>query len=108
MPSDLHLTGLISEHGHQGLTHWLLFLFEVKGRLTLLPLAHSEGRFQFLPCDGAYAAGAGDAKAGAAGGALNLVQSSTLNHRCEITSGMREVKCRALLQIFFVKPRHKV
>jgi ADP-ribose pyrophosphatase len=34
-PSDLHLTGLVSEHGHQGQTH-------------------SEGRFQFLPCDGAH------------------------------------------------------
>ena len=29
-PTDLHLTGLISEHGYQGQTHWLMFLFEVK------------------------------------------------------------------------------
>ena len=29
--------------------------------------------------------GAGDPKAGAAGGAMNLLQFPTLNHRCEIT-----------------------
>ena len=28
--SDLHLAGLISEHGYQGQTHWLMFLFEVR------------------------------------------------------------------------------
>ena len=33
--------------------------------------------------------GAGDPKGGAAGGALNLLQFPTLNHRCEITSGVR-------------------
>jgi hypothetical protein len=57
LPSDWHLTGLVSEHGDQGQTHWLLFLFEAKGRLTLLPLAHYEGRFQFFSRDGACAAG---------------------------------------------------
>jgi 8-oxo-dGTP diphosphatase len=48
-PSDLHLTGLVSEHGYQGQSHWLKFLFEVKTRLTKLPPAHREGRFQFFP-----------------------------------------------------------
>ena len=28
-PGDLHLTGLVSEHGYQGQSHWLMFLFEV-------------------------------------------------------------------------------
>ena len=46
--SDLHLTGLISEHGFQGQTHWLMFLFEIKARLTTLPPVHREGRFQFF------------------------------------------------------------
>ncbi len=46
---DLHLTGLISEHGYQGQTHWLMFLFEIKPRLTALPPVHPEGRFQFFP-----------------------------------------------------------
>jgi 8-oxo-dGTP diphosphatase len=47
-PSDLHLTGLVSEHGYQGQSHWLMFLFEVKRRLTALPPAHREGRFEFF------------------------------------------------------------
>jgi tRNA(adenine34) deaminase len=49
--------------------------------------------------------GAGDPKAGAAGGALNLLQFPTLNHRCEITSGIRLEECRALLQSFFAGQR---
>jgi 8-oxo-dGTP diphosphatase len=47
--SDLHLTGIVSEHGYEGNSHWLMFLFEVKRRLTRLPPAHREGRFQFFP-----------------------------------------------------------
>jgi tRNA(adenine34) deaminase len=49
--------------------------------------------------------GAGDPKGGAAGGALNLLQFPTLNHRCEITSGVRLEECRALLQRFFEEQR---
>ena len=40
-PSDLHLAGLISEHGYQGQTHWLMFLFEVKVKLKSLPPPHA-------------------------------------------------------------------
>ena len=49
--------------------------------------------------------GASDPKAGAAGSALNLLQFPTLNHRCEITGGVREPECRALLQAFFAEQR---
>ena len=48
-PSDLHLAGIVSEHGYQGQTHWLMFLFEVKMKLKSLPPAHAEGRFEFFP-----------------------------------------------------------
>jgi 8-oxo-dGTP diphosphatase len=48
-PSDLHLTGIVSEHGYQGQSHWLMFLFEVRRRLDQLPPSHREGRFQFFP-----------------------------------------------------------
>jgi tRNA(adenine34) deaminase len=51
--------------------------------------------------------GAGDPKGGAAGGMMNLVQHPSLNHRCEITSGVREHECRALLQTFFGEQRAK-
>jgi len=47
--ADLHLTGLVSEHGYQGQSHWLMFLFEVKKRLTALPPPNAEGRFAFFP-----------------------------------------------------------
>jgi 8-oxo-dGTP diphosphatase len=45
--SDLHLTGLVSEYGYLGQTHWLMFLFEVKSRLTAVPPPHREGTFGF-------------------------------------------------------------
>ncbi len=47
-PADLHLTGLVSEHGYAGQAHWLMFLFEVKRRLTFLPPPMKEGRFAFF------------------------------------------------------------
>jgi tRNA(adenine34) deaminase len=49
--------------------------------------------------------GAADPKGGAAGSALNLLQFPTLNHRCQITGGVREAECRALLQQFFAGQR---
>jgi tRNA(adenine34) deaminase len=49
--------------------------------------------------------GAADPKGGAAGSALNLLQFPTLNHRCEITGGVREPECRALLKDFFAAQR---
>jgi len=49
--------------------------------------------------------GAADDKAGAAGSALNLLQFPTLNHRCEITGGVRGAECRALLRRFFAERR---
>jgi tRNA(adenine34) deaminase len=51
--------------------------------------------------------GVGDPKAGAAGGALNLLQFPTLNHRSNITPGVRETECRSLLQSFFEEQRAK-
>jgi tRNA(adenine34) deaminase len=49
--------------------------------------------------------GASDLKGGAAGSAMNLLQFPTLNHRCEISSGVRLEECRALLQFFFAEQR---
>lgn len=51
--------------------------------------------------------GATDPKAGAAGSALNLLQWPGLNHRCDITAGVREAECRALLREFFAEQRRK-
>lgn len=49
--------------------------------------------------------GVSDPKAGAAGSAMNLLQFPTLNHRCPITSGVREQECRSLLLSFFANQR---
>src|SRR5690242_14945167 len=51
--------------------------------------------------------GVADPKAGSAGSALNLLQFPTLNHRCDITAGVRDSECRALLQSFFAEQRAK-
>ena len=45
--------------------------------------------------------GCPDDRAGAAGSQLNLLQMPTLNHRCEITSGVLGNESAALLQSFF-------
>lgn len=50
-PADLHLTGIVSEHGYQGQSHWLMFLFEVKKRLVAVPPPSPEGRFAFFAPD---------------------------------------------------------
>lgn len=49
--------------------------------------------------------GISDAKGGAAGGALNLLQFPGLNHHCDITRGVREDECRTLLLSFFSERR---
>lgn len=51
--------------------------------------------------------GAADPKGGAAGSAMNLLQFPSLNHRCVITSGVREAECRDLLKSFFAQQRAK-
>ena len=51
--------------------------------------------------------GAPDLKGGAAGGVMNILQFPTLNHRAEITSGVREEECRHLLKSFFQEQREK-
>ncbi len=47
-PTDLRLTGLISEEGGGDAGHWLMFLFEVVPPLFRLPPPHREGRFGFF------------------------------------------------------------
>jgi len=49
--------------------------------------------------------GCADPKSGAAGGVINLLQHSALNHDCEITSGILQNECAAILQDFFRKKR---
>ena len=51
--------------------------------------------------------GCGDPKGGAAGGFINLLQQPTLNHACQITSGVLEDDCRLLIRSFFEEARER-
>lgn len=44
-------------------------------------------------------------KDGAAGSLLQLLQHPQLNHRCDLTSGVRQEECAAMLQAFFREKR---
>jgi tRNA(adenine34) deaminase len=50
--------------------------------------------------------GCADPRAGAAGSVINLLQMPALNHRCQITSGVLQNECAAILQEFFRKQRN--
>lgn len=51
--------------------------------------------------------GCPDERGGAAGGLLNLLQMPTLNHRCEITTGVLQEECAAILRGFFQTRRRE-
>src|SRR5437867_9386687 len=49
--------------------------------------------------------GCADPVAGAAGSVINLLQMPTLNHRCDIASGVLASECAAILRGFFRERR---
>src|SRR5436190_5505878 len=49
--------------------------------------------------------GCADPSAGAAGSVINLLQLPTLNHRCDVASGVLQDQCASILQEFFRKRR---
>jgi len=49
--------------------------------------------------------GCADPRAGAAGSVVNLLHLPSFNHQCEITSGVLQNECAAILQDFFRKHR---
>jgi tRNA(adenine34) deaminase len=51
--------------------------------------------------------GCADSSAGAAGSVMNLLQMPTLNHRCDVASGVLQNECAAILQSFFRKRREQ-
>jgi tRNA(adenine34) deaminase len=51
--------------------------------------------------------GCADPAAGAAGSVINLLQMAGFNHQCQITSGVLQDECVAILQDFFRERRDK-
>jgi len=51
--------------------------------------------------------GCGDPKGGAAGGWINLLQTTELNHRCDLTQGVLAEDCVFLLKAFFQEKRNR-
>ena len=51
--------------------------------------------------------GCPDPKCGAAGGLINILQSESLNHRCEVTGGVLGTESAEVLRQFFGKKRTK-
>ena len=51
--------------------------------------------------------GCPDLKGGAAGGWINILQSESLNHRCEVTGGVLGTESAEVLRQFFGKKRTK-
>src|SRR5205809_8131744 len=49
--------------------------------------------------------GCADPAAGAAGSVINLLQMPTLNHRCDVTSGVLQDECAEILKDFFRERR---
>ena len=62
-------------------------------------LVHVRMRRVIFGCD--------DPRSGGAGGLLNLLQHPALNHHCEITAGVLQKECAAILQSFFKEKREK-
>lgn len=44
---DLHLTGIVSEHGYEDQAHWLMFLYEVIAPVSVEPGQIDEGRLEW-------------------------------------------------------------
>lgn len=51
--------------------------------------------------------GCPDAKGGAAGGLLNLLQEPSLNHQSEVTAGVKEEESASMLRAFFAEARQR-
>src|SRR6266704_3714603 len=52
--------------------------------------------------------GCADPRSGGGGGIINLLQHPALNHQCDISSGVLQNECAAILQDFFRKKRGRI
>jgi len=45
--TDLHLTGIVSESGHESKNHWMMYLYEVISPVSVSPGPIDEGRLEW-------------------------------------------------------------
>jgi tRNA(adenine34) deaminase len=72
--------------------------------VTLEPCAMCAGALVLARVD-RLVYGTADPKAGFAGSVGDVVRHDSLNHRVEVTAGVREVECAGLLKAFFRERR---
>jgi tRNA(adenine34) deaminase len=89
----LAITQAESELGDWRLTDCDLYVTKEPCVMCAGAIVHARVRRVIFGCP--------DPKAGAAGGMINILQMPSLNHRCLITTGIRESECRQILQDFF-------
>ena len=75
--------------------------------VTLEPCAMCAGAL-ILSRMGRLVYAADDPKAGACGSVLDVIREPRLNHRVQVTSGVLEAECGALLQEFFRRKRRQM
>jgi tRNA(adenine34) deaminase len=72
--------------------------------VTLEPCAMCAGALLYARV-GNLVFGARDPEGGAAGSAMNLLESPLANHRCQVIAGILEAECRSRLKDFFEQRR---
>jgi tRNA(adenine34) deaminase len=93
----LSLTGAEAAVGDWRLTDCDVYVTKEPCAMCAGALVHTRVRRVIFGCP--------DPSAGAAGSMINLLQMPKLNHRCEITFGVLQKECAAILQDFFRKRR---
>jgi tRNA(adenine34) deaminase len=81
-------------------------LHECTMYVTLEPCAMCAGAI-ILSRVGRLVYGASDPKAGACGSVLDVIHERRLNHRVDVTTGVRAEECGGLLKEFFAHKRRK-
>ena len=97
-----HAEILVLREGAKRLGGWRLP--DTTLHVTLEPCAMCAGAIVLARVP-AVVYGAPDPKAGAAGSVLDVLGEAALNHRPEVTAGVMEAECAALLREFFSSRR---
>jgi tRNA(adenine34) deaminase len=95
----LALTSAEAAVGHWRLSDCDLYITKEPCPMCAGAIVHTRIRRVIFGCP--------DVRAGAAGTVVNLLQHTSLNHQSQITGGVLQNECAAILQDFFRKKRAK-